>query len=137
MYLLFKEIPELDSAGRPKMFFGRMIHDNCQRRQYFDNGIFAKNFGEMGCMLELGCKGPIAHCDSTTRLWNGGVNWCVMCGGVCLACTEPEFPNWPIYERMAEMPTSLCYNRHSGPDRCESWVEQQYWVSVAIWLAIL
>lgn len=104
--LLFKEIPELDSAGRPKMFYGRMIHDNCQRRQYFDNGIFAKNFGEMGCMLELGCKGPIAHCDSTTRLWNGGVNWCVMCGGVCLGCTEPEFPNWPIYERMAELPTS-------------------------------
>jgi len=105
-YLLFKEVPELDSAGRPKMFYGRIIHDNCQRRQYFDNGIFAKNFGEMGCMLELGCKGPIAHCDSTTRLWNGGVNWCVKCGGVCLACTEPEFPNWPIYERMAEMPTS-------------------------------
>lgn len=106
-YLLFKEVPELDSAGRPKMFFGRIIHDNCQRRQYFDNGIFAKNFGEMGCMLELGCKGPIAHCDSTTRLWNGGVNWCVKCGGVCLGCTEPEFPNWPIYERMAEMPTSV------------------------------
>ncbi|MEQ8237397.1 MAG: hydrogenase small subunit [Syntrophomonadaceae bacterium] len=104
--LLFKEIPELDSAGRPKMFYGRMIHDNCQRRQYFDNGIFAKNFGEMGCMLELGCKGPIAHCDSTTRLWNGGVNWCVQCGGVCLACTEPAFPNFPIYERMAELPIS-------------------------------
>lgn len=103
-YLLFKDVPELDSAGRPKMFYGRIIHDNCQRRQYFDNGIFAKNFGEMGCMLELGCKGPIAHCDSTTRLWNGGVNWCVQCGGVCLACTEPQFPNWPIYERMAEMP---------------------------------
>ncbi|MCX5781060.1 MAG: hydrogenase small subunit [Firmicutes bacterium] len=103
--LLFKEIPPLDAFGRPKMFYGSLIHDNCQRRQYFDNGIFAENFGEMGCNLELGCKGPIAHCDSTTRFWNGGVNWCVKCGGVCIACTESEFPNFPIYTRMAEMPT--------------------------------
>lgn len=102
--LLYKEVPELDSAGRPTMFFKGIIHDNCQRRQYFDNGIFAKNFGDPGCMIQLGCKGPMAHCDSTTRLWNGGVNWCVMCGGVCLACTEPQFPNWPMYERIAEMP---------------------------------
>lgn len=102
--LLYNEIPELDKFGRPKMFFGGIIHDNCQRRQYFDNGIFAKNFGDPGCMLELGCKGPIAHCDSTTRLWNGGVNWCVKAGGVCIGCTEPQFPAWPIYERLPEMP---------------------------------
>ena len=102
--ILYNDYPELDTFGRPKMFFSGMIHDNCQRRQYFDNGIFAKNFGDPGCMLELGCKGPISHCDATTRLWNGGVNWCVKCGGVCIGCTEPEFPGWPIYERMPEMP---------------------------------
>ncbi|HPF20630.1 MAG TPA: hydrogenase small subunit [Syntrophomonas sp.] len=102
--LLYKDIPELDTFKRPKMFFGNIIHDNCQRRQYFDNAIFAKNFGDPGCLLELGCKGPIAHCDSTTRLWNGGVNWCVKAGAPCIACTEPQFPGWPIYERMPEMP---------------------------------
>jgi len=102
--LLYKDIPELDSFGRPKMFFSDIIHDNCQRRQYFDNAIFAKNFGDPGCLLEIGCKGPFAHCDSTTRLWNGGVNWCVKAGAPCLACTEPQFPGWPIYERMPEMP---------------------------------
>ncbi len=102
--LLYKDIPELDSFGRPKMFFSNIIHDNCQRRQYFDNAIFAKTFGEMGCMLELGCKGPLAHCDATTRLWNGGVNWCVKSGGVCIGCTEPQFPGWPMYERIPEMP---------------------------------
>lgn len=102
--LLYKDYPEVDHYGRPKMFFGGIIHDNCQRRQYFDNGIFAKNFGEMGCMLELGCKGPIAHCDATNRLWNNGTNWCVKCGGVCIGCTEPQFPAWPMYERLPEMP---------------------------------
>ncbi len=102
--ILYGDYPELDEFGRPKMFFSKIIHDNCQRRQYFDNAIFAKNFGDPGCMLELGCKGPIAYCDATTRLWNGGVNWCVKCGGVCIGCTEPQFPGWPIYERMPEMP---------------------------------
>ncbi|CFX27958.1 [NiFe]-hydrogenase, small subunit [Syntrophomonas zehnderi OL-4] len=102
--LLYKDIPELDSFGRPKMFFSHIIHDNCERRQYFDNAIFAKNFGEPGCLLELGCKGPMAFCDSSTRPWNGGVNWCIRAGAPCLACTEPQFPGWPIYERMPEMP---------------------------------
>lgn len=98
-------VPELDSFGRPKMFFDKIIHDNCQRRQYFDNAIFAKKFGDPGCMLELGCKGPFAHCDATTRLWNNGTNWCVKCGAVCIGCTEPEFPAWPMYERLPDMPT--------------------------------
>ena len=102
--LLYGDVPEVDSFGRPKMFFGGIIHDNCPRRQYFDNAIFAKNFGDPGCLLEIGCKGPIAHCDSTTRLWNGGVNWCIKAGAPCIACTEPQFPGWPMYERIPEMP---------------------------------
>lgn len=104
--LLYKDIPELDTFGRPKMFFGNIIHDNCQRRQYFDNAIFAKNFGDPGCLIELGCKGPIAHCDSTNRLWNNGVNTCIKAGAPCIACTEPQFPGWPIYERMPVMAIS-------------------------------
>lgn len=103
-HVLLYGIPELDSFGRPKMFFSGIIHDNCPRRQYFDNAIFAKTFGDPGCLLELGCKGPIAHCDSTTRLWNDGVNWCIKAGAPCIGCTEPEFPGWPIYERIPEMP---------------------------------
>ncbi len=101
--LLYNELPALDEVGRPKMFYGGIIHDNCPRRQYFDNGIFAKNFGDEGCLLELGCKGPIAHCDSTTRFWNNGVNSCINAGAPCIACTEPHFPDWPIYEKTPEM----------------------------------
>jgi hydrogenase small subunit len=102
--LLYNDIPELDTFGRPKMFFENIIHDNCPRRQYFDNAVFAKNFSDPGCLLEIGCKGPIAHCDATTRLWNGGVNWCIKSGAPCIGCTEPEFPGWPMYERMPSMP---------------------------------
>jgi len=102
--ILYGDYPELDEFGRPKMFFSGIVHDNCPRRQYFDNAIFAKNFSEPGCLLEIGCKGPIAHCDATTRPWNGGVNWCIKSGAPCIACTEPQFPGWPMYERLPEMP---------------------------------
>ena len=97
-------IPPLDALNRPKMFYGSIIHDNCPRRQYFDNAIFAENFGDPGCLIEIGCKGPIAYCDATTRFWNGGVNTCIVGGGPCIACTSDEFPNFPIYERIPEMP---------------------------------
>jgi hydrogenase small subunit len=89
----------MDAHGRPTMFYWGTIHDNCPRRQYFDNGVFAEKFGEMGCMLELGCRGPYSHCDASTRLWNNGVNWCIKSGGTCIGCTEPEFPDGPIYKR--------------------------------------
>lgn len=103
--LFYNDIPNLDRHGRPTMFYGGIIHDNCPRRQYFDNGVFAENFSDPGCLLEIGCKGPFAHCDSTTRLWNGGVNWCIKSGAPCLACTEPGFPEGPVYERLPDLPT--------------------------------
>ncbi len=104
-------IPELDDLDRPKMFFGpdKLIHDNCELRQYFDAGIFAKDFGQEGCLYELGCKGPVAHCDVSTRGWNSGVNWCNRSGGPCIGCTEPFFPGGTgsgLYEKLpaAEVP---------------------------------
>ncbi|MGB9792034.1 MAG: hydrogenase small subunit [Thermacetogeniaceae bacterium] len=104
--LLFNEIPELDQFGRPKVFYGKLVHDNCPRRQYFDNSKFAKNFSEEGCLLELGCKGPMAHCDSFDRQWNNGTNWCIKAGAPCIACTEKGFPGCaePFYERMKSVP---------------------------------
>ncbi len=102
--LLYKDIPALDKVGRPKMFYSHLLHDNCQRRQYFDNGIFAKNFGDEGCLLELGCKGPLAYCDSTNRQWNHGTNSCIKAGAPCIGCTDPQFPAWPMYAKTPEMP---------------------------------
>lgn len=93
-HVLLYGIPELDALNRPTVFFGpdKIIHDNCERRQYFDKGQFAKNFSDDGCMYELGCKGPITHCDMSTRGWLGGVNWCIRSGGGCIGCTEASHP---------------------------------------------
>lgn len=98
-------IPELDDQKRPVMYFGKdkVIHDNCELREYFDRGKFAKDFSDDGCLYELGCKGPVAHCDISIRGWNSGVNWCNRSGGPCIGCTEPSFPGLTksgLYERL-------------------------------------
>jgi hydrogenase small subunit len=105
VHVLKSGIPKLDELGRPVMFFGndKLIHDNCELRKYFDEGKFAKDFGDEGCLYELGCKGPVAHCDVSTRGWNSGVSWCNRAGGPCVGCTEPFFPGATgsgLYEKL-------------------------------------
>jgi hydrogenase small subunit len=92
---------ELDEQKRLKLFFGRSIHNRCIKRDFLDDGIFATKFGDEGCLLELGCKGPFTHADCPIRLWNGSVNWCINAGSPCIGCTEKGFPDAhsPIYQR--------------------------------------
>jgi len=109
--LLLSGLPsadQLDDFGRPLTFYGKLIHENCQRRAYFDEGKFAKKHGDAGCLYELGCKGPITYADCPTRLWNTGVNWCVGSGGGCHGCTQPEFPDLvsPLYVKTIEIETA-------------------------------
>ncbi|HEY40337.1 MAG TPA: hydrogenase small subunit [Dehalococcoidia bacterium] len=95
---------DVDEYGRPKAFYGNLIHENCPRRAYFDEGKFAKSFGEPGCLNELGCKGPVTSADCPTRLWNHGTNWCIGSGSPCIGCVEPGFPDQlaPFYQKLSE-----------------------------------
>ncbi|MFC1914042.1 hydrogenase small subunit [Chloroflexota bacterium] len=95
---------EVDEHARPKAFYGQLIHENCPRRAYFEEGKFARNFSEPGCLNELGCKGPVTYADCPTRLWNGGVNWCIGSGSPCIGCVEPGFPDdlAPFYVKLTE-----------------------------------
>ncbi|MFH1650796.1 MAG: hydrogenase small subunit [Chloroflexota bacterium] len=98
---------EVDDYGRPKAFYGQLIHENCPRRAYFEEGKFARKFGDPGCLNELGCKGPVTYADCPTRLWNHGVNWCIGSGSPCIGCTEPGFPDAlaPFYVKLTEEAT--------------------------------
>jgi [NiFe] hydrogenase small subunit len=63
--LLTDRIPELDAVGRPKIFYGQTIHDQCERRAHFEAGRYVERFGspeeELGyCLYKVGCKGPMA-----------------------------------------------------------------------------
>jgi hydrogenase small subunit len=104
---------DLDDLLRPKAFYGKLIHENCPRRAYFDEGKFAKNPGDEGCLYGLGCKGPITYADCPLRRWNNGTNWVIGAGAPCNGCTQPEFPDGtaPFYEKLVdvELPTIGAY----------------------------
>jgi len=105
--ILLKGLPkpeDLDEFKRPKAFYGKLVHENCPRRAYFDEGKFATKFGEPGCLNELGCKGPVTHADCWLRLWNGGTNWCIGSGSPCIGCCEPGFPDLvaPMYQKLLD-----------------------------------
>jgi hydrogenase small subunit len=86
-------VPELDTEGRPLLFYGVTIHDNCTRRGFFDKGIFAQKLGEEGCMFKLGCRGPVTRTDCPRRKWNGYVNWPIGDNTNCIGCAQEHFPD--------------------------------------------
>lgn len=94
-YLTTQKVPPLDSVGRPKMFFGQSIHDNCRRRAYFEEGLLLEDWNDPGqknwCLIAKGCKGPATYADCSVRRWNDGLNFCIDCGAGCRGCAEPIF----------------------------------------------
>lgn len=92
----------LDNLNRPKLFYGKLVHENCPRRADFDKGKFAKKLGDAGCLYAMGCKGHYAYADCPLRQWNNGVSWCVKAGSPCMGCVEPGFPDGtsPLYEKI-------------------------------------
>ena len=98
--------PELDGFNRPKLFYGETIHNLCQRRDYFDNGIFASKPGEPWCMYKIGCKGPVTYADCPDRQWCGEpLSWPVKANTPCIGCTSPEFPDGcaPFFEHLPDI----------------------------------
>ncbi len=93
-----------DALKRPLITYGRLIHENCPRRPYFDEGKFAEKPGDPECLHKVGCKGPITYADCPLREWNDGLNWCVKAGAPCQGCTQPEFIDQmtPIYRELLE-----------------------------------
>jgi len=94
-FLTYGKVPETDQYRRPKIFFGRKVHDECQRRAHFDEGRFVEAFGseeenQRYCLYKMGCRGPHTYSDCATVLWNNRSNWCVGTGQ-CIGCSEKDF----------------------------------------------
>ncbi len=95
-YITFGTIPELDHRGRPKAFYSQRIHDTCNRRAYFDAGLFAESFDDEGarkgyCLYKVGCKGPTTYNSCAQLRWNGGVSFPIQSGNPCIGCSEENF----------------------------------------------
>lgn len=96
LYLLtFKQPPELDEKNRPKFAYGRLVHENCERRPHFDAGRFALEFGDAYhqqgfCLYKIGCKGPETHANCPAIGFGdvGQGAWPVGTGHPCFGCTE-------------------------------------------------
>ena len=95
-YLVFGTIPELDDLKRPKLFYGKTIHDRCLRRPFYDAGKYALSYDDEGakegwCLYKLGCKGPTTYNSCATLKWSGGLSFPIQSGHPCLGCSEPNF----------------------------------------------
>lgn len=95
-------MPALDAKGRPIMFYGRPLHEQCPRFADYERENFAGKFGEPGCLFKLGCAGPITHADCSVRLWNSRTNFCINAGAPCIGCASSQFArssNFSLYTK--------------------------------------
>lgn len=92
-YIISFGRPELDSQQRPIAFFSTTIHDNCPRRYFFDNEIFATKLGDKECMYKLGCRGPITKTLCPQHRWNQSDNWPIGDNTTCIGCASSGFPD--------------------------------------------
>jgi hydrogenase small subunit len=110
-YLTFKAWPPLDQYQRPLFAYGKLIHDNCERRAHYDAGQYVEAWGDEGhrtgyCLYKMGCKGPVTFQNCPRVRWNEGTNWPIGCGHPCVGCAEPDF--WdtmtPFYNHLQGPP---------------------------------
>ncbi len=93
-------LPEFDELGRPAWLFGETVHRHCVRAGYYEEGVFAKEYGDKECLVDVGCWGPVVQCNITERGAINHMGGCMVAGGPCIGCTMPGFPDKysPFYE---------------------------------------
>jgi len=110
-YLTFGELPAVDQYNRPLFAYGRIIHDQCERRAHYDAGRYTQEWGDEGhrkgwCLYKMGCKGPQATFNCPSVRFNDGTSWPVKAGHGCVGCGGYNF--WetksPFYERLPNVP---------------------------------
>ncbi|MCL1917326.1 MAG: hydrogenase small subunit [Peptococcaceae bacterium] len=95
-YLTFGKLPELTPEGRPMAFYSHTIHETCNRRAFFDMGLFVRDFDDEGarqgwCLYLMGCRGPRTKNACAITGWNEGTSYPIKSGHPCLGCSEDKF----------------------------------------------
>jgi hydrogenase small subunit len=86
-------LPEFDELGRPQWLFGETVHRHCVRAGYYEEGVFAEEYGDQECLVHVGCWGPVVQCNITERGAINHMGGCMVAGGPCIGCTMPGFPD--------------------------------------------
>jgi hydrogenase small subunit len=112
----FGPLPEFDELGRPAWLFGETVHRHCVRGAYYEEGVYAQEFGDPECLVEIGCWGPVVNCNITSRGAINHVGGCMNSGGACIGCTMPGFPDkfTPFYKRPPGSKVSTAASRLLG-----------------------
>ena len=94
-------LPAFDELGRPAWMFTGTVHQRCVRGGHYEEGVFAKKYGDRECLIELGCWGPVVQCNIVSRGAIGHAGGCMNTGGICIGCTMPGFPDAfaPFYKK--------------------------------------
>ncbi|MDQ3886316.1 MAG: hydrogenase expression protein HypE [Actinomycetota bacterium] len=112
----FGPLPEFDDLGRPAWLFGETVHRHCVRGAYYEEGIYASEFGDKECLVEIGCWGPVVNCNITSRGAIRHAGGCMNAGGACIGCTMPGFPGkfTPFYKKSPGSTVSTTASRMVG-----------------------
>lgn len=86
-------LPEFDELGRPAWLFGDTVHRGCTRAGYYEEGVFASEYGHKECLVEIGCWGPVVQCNINKRGALNHLGGCMNVGAPCIGCTMPGFPD--------------------------------------------
>jgi len=86
-------LPEFDELGRPAWMFKSTVHRGCVRAGNYEEGVFAKEYGDKECLVELGCWGTVVQCNMVSHGAIGHNGGCMNTGGICIGCTMPGFPD--------------------------------------------
>ena len=92
------KFPETDNKNRPLKFFGRTVHDQCIHYADFQEKHYARAIGDQGCLLKLGCQGPVTHNDCLITGHNGNTNVCIRAGHPCIGCASELFPRQVMFQ---------------------------------------
>lgn len=95
-------LPERDIRQRPRQFYADTVHQRCPRYAAFQEDDFARHIGEKGCLLQLGCQGPITYNDCPTNGHNGNINICIRAGHPCIGCAGELFPRAVLYHQYGD-----------------------------------
>jgi hydrogenase small subunit len=85
-------LPDLTPIGTPRKFFSRTIHEKCIYYADFQEDRFANHIGDEGCLLHLGCQGPVTRNDCLVTGYNNNTNVCIRAGHPCVGCAGEHFP---------------------------------------------
>ncbi len=109
-------LPDFDELGRPAWLFSETVHRRCTRAGYYEEGTFAKAYGDKECLVEIGCWGPVVQCNITSRGAINHMGGCMNTGGICIGCTMPGFPDRfaPFYKMAPGSTVSSTASRTVG-----------------------